>query len=1038
MKTASTLTTLVHNKLSSMVVTAGVIVGVTSSSWAASNLGASFIGRGADDSLLRSDSAGVVAQTFWNNVDSGVTFKGTSPSMLDSAGNFTDVRIVYDASDSWNSDGGTATPNDKLMKGIIKSNPDPDTAPINNSDRMLFVITNLPAGTYNVIVYAEENGANQGTASAQLNVTVGATTYYIEQEGAFSGSFIAASSTTPGAYVLANYAEFDGVSPAGNGTITITATKNIVNPQLNDGAGVAAIQLIQVSGGAYPPNTQPCSITSGPTPSSTLAVEGNQVNFTIGDSGPCKVQWTRNGVNIPGATSEILTFNAALADNNALYRAIVYNNVNTNVSSPALLQVDANTPPTFTQGFLKVEQWQNIGGGVGSGGIADLKTNIAGSGVTGRPPTTSYFVGGANVPQTSPNVDSFGDRIWGWVKPDVTGNYFFFIRSDDSSEFYINITPVAGTTNALPDVQVDAPSAFEYTCCRAFLEPPNGPTSGAFFLEAGNYYGIVMLLKEGGGNDMMQLAWRRDTDTTPAASLQPIPAANLFTMASPAGHRVSITSQPKSITVIQGRQGSFSVGISTTPSPGEFALQWLSNSVAIPGATAPTYTTPAVTLPMNGTVYAVRALTLFGNLLSSNAILTVIPDTNPPVPFAGAITRNDGVIEVGVSFDEAVDPSTLVAGNFTVLGAATTTFKLATNSFNTYQGVVLDTTGLSGGNTYTARVSNVKDVFNNAMPQTDARFTVGPARWAESGVPIRPGQVVPVGETGFDVLNGGRKEWDSYDEITLAYVKKTNDFDVEVQVVNAEPGSQWTRVGLHARNSLDAGVASSNGTGLGTHSAYAQTHVNPSQTIGSAGQWPPSDPVHPGNTTPNNSHEQNTRLTAGAATTGWQTLNNAGIPLYPDVWLRLQRVGTNITGYASSDGRNWVAQGVVSLTDQQADMYVGTSLAVETGNIWSTSPASGAPFDVWGPTDPGCTAGCAFDANYDRLWVAQFRNFIDVNSTQISIAIVGGVPRITFGGVLQRASVVTGPYTDVAGATSPYTPTGPAGFFRVRGTITSK
>jgi hypothetical protein len=375
-----------------------------------------------------------------------------------------------------------------------------------------------------------------------------------------------------------------------------------------------------------------------------------------------------------------------------------------------------------------------------------------------------------------------------------------------------------------------------------------------------------------------------------------------------------------------------------------------------------------------------------------------------------------------------------------VLGASSTTFKLATNSFNTYQGVVLDTTGLSGGNTYTARVHNVKDLFNNTMPQTDVPFTVGPVKWAESGVPIRPGQVVPVGDTGFDILNGGRKEWDSYDEITMAYVKKTNDFDVEVQVVNAEPGSQWTRVGLQARNGLDVGVASTNGTGLGTHSAYAQTHVNPSQTIGSAGQWPASDPVHPQNTTANNSHEQNTRLTAGAATTGWQT-NNAGAPLYPDVWLRLQRIGTNIIGYASSDGRNWAAQGIVSLTDQQPDMYVGTSLAVETGNIWSTAPPDAStPFDVWGPTDPGCTAGCAFDPNYDRLWVAQFRNFIDVASTQISIARVGGVPQITFGGVLQRASVVTGPYTDVAGATSPYTvPAGSAaGFFRVRGTITSK
>src|SRR6266850_4711330 len=99
MKTAS-LNTLVHDKLSSMVVAAGVLVGVTSSSWAASNLGASFIGRGADDNLVRTDSAGVFPQTYWNNIDSGgTTYKGTSQSLLDDGGNFTNVKIVYDASD---------------------------------------------------------------------------------------------------------------------------------------------------------------------------------------------------------------------------------------------------------------------------------------------------------------------------------------------------------------------------------------------------------------------------------------------------------------------------------------------------------------------------------------------------------------------------------------------------------------------------------------------------------------------------------------------------------------------------------------------------------------------------------------------------------------------------------------------------------------------------------------------------------------------------------------------------------------------------
>jgi len=147
-------------------------------------------------------------------------------------------------------------------------------------------------------------------------------------------------------------------------------------------------------------------------------------------------------------------------------------------------------------------------------------------------------------------------------------------------------------------------------------------------------------------------------------------------------------------------------------------------------------------------------------------------------------------------------------------------------------------------------------------------------------------------------------------------------------------------------------------------------------------------------------------------------------------------VGTNIVSYASTDGHNWVGTGITSLTDQKPDMFVGPSLSVETGNIWAA-----ADFDVFGPTDPNCASSqCTFNATYDRLWVAEFRNFVDVGSTQISITKVAGVPTITFTGILQRASIVSGPYADVAGATSPYSvPAGPtSGYFRVRGTITSK
>jgi len=318
----------------------------------------------------------------------------------------------------------------------------------------------------------------------------------------------------------------------------------------------------------------------------------------------------------------------------------------------------------------------------------------------------------------------------------------------------------------------------------------------------------------------------------------------------------------------------------------------------------------------------------------------------------------------------------------------------------------------------------VRDVKGNAISAAgvNAVFTVPANRaWADTGEHKRPGQVIPVGTDGFDILNGGRTEWNTYDEVTMAYAKKTNDFDVKVQVVYAEPGSQWTRVGLHARNALNAGEPSSDGTGNGTNvSAYAQTHVNPSQTIWSSGRGPAG--ATPANPTPNNGHEQNQRLAVGAATTGWGTTGTQ--PAYPNAWLRLQRTGTSLNGFRSTDGVNWTAQGSTTLTDQQAEMFVGPFLAVETGNVWN-----GVDHAVW--TSP-------FNPVYDRLFVAQFRNFGDVVAVlpppTLSVSRSGGNIIITYTGVLQSSTIVTGSYTDVVGATSPYsTPaTGPERYYRAR------
>jgi len=373
-------------------------------------------------------------------------------------------------------------------------------------------------------------------------------------------------------------------------------------------------------------------------------------------------------------------------------------------------------------------------------------------------------------------------------------------------------------------------------------------------------------------------------------------------------------------------------------------------------------------------------------------------------------------VEVGVTFDETVDLSTLVPANFSLSSGTITGLTVVTNGWGTYQSAVLQTTGLAPGGSATLRIQNVGDLYGQKWTTpTNVNFSVGQVSWSETGTPIAPGQVVAVGTNGFDVLNGGREEWANYDEVTIASVPKTNDFDVQVQVVYAEPSSKWGRNGLIARNNLDVGESVGDLTnGVSTASAYAQTHVDPALDLADTGLWPASDPIQPANPGSNDSHEQNQRLTAGGVTSGWG--NPTGVPLYPNVWLRLKRVGTNIFGFRSDDGVFWIAQGSTSLTDQTNVMFVGPEFSAELGNVW------GGNFDVW---------GSPYDPVYDRLFVTQFRNFGDVPgavATPSNLTFSSSSGELTIGwtvaGTLQQSAALGAgaAWSSVAGA--PNTPSG--------------
>ena len=96
-------------------------------------IGVSFLGDSSDDNttpwlLSPADAAGVVPQANWNNVSTPGWGNGAAPAdgygisnpLLDSEGNLTAVRLQFVAHDAWNSDGSFGTPNERLMKGILK------------------------------------------------------------------------------------------------------------------------------------------------------------------------------------------------------------------------------------------------------------------------------------------------------------------------------------------------------------------------------------------------------------------------------------------------------------------------------------------------------------------------------------------------------------------------------------------------------------------------------------------------------------------------------------------------------------------------------------------------------------------------------------------------------------------------------------------------------------------------------------------------------------------------------------------------------
>ncbi len=458
-------------------------------------------------------------------------------------------------------------------------------------------------------------------------------------------------------------------------------------------------------------------------------------------------------------------------------------------------------------------------------------------------------------------------------------------------------------------------------------------------------------------------------------------------------------------------------------SAGNYAIAGLTIQSAVQSTNNPAVVVLTTSAQKEGTPYTlvvnnVKDQTTTGNPIAPNSQMTF---TSPVlnVTGAGALTATNGTsFDVGVGFSILPNQASAInTAHYTLSGGTITGILLFTNSPE----VVLQTTGLKVGSTYTLTVSGLTDQVGNAVPTTNLSLTVSAMRWGIVGADqLQFGSgVVAVGTNAFDIYSDGIGEWGNYDETTFVYEQVSGDFDKKVRVEYQDASSEWARAGIVVRDVTNFGVDANTQEGTqpgntptfpydGLAGRYQKCHVNP---------------VGPTLTGPgalgNASWEGNRRLDTGGGCTTALSSNNA-TPLYPNAWCRIKRVGQTFTLYRSDDGVKWLELGATtwgvddqSKTNMPNTVYVGPEYSPENGNI--TLPA-----------DQG-------------IFVAKFRDYGDYVASfspqlQVTTDSTGKLTISWAVGTLVSAPVVQGPYSPVAGAASPYAFTPPrsgAMYYRV-------
>jgi hypothetical protein len=311
--------------------------------------------------------------------------------------------------------------------------------------------------------------------------------------------------------------------------------------------------------------------------------------------------------------------------------------------------------------------------------------------------------------------------------------------------------------------------------------------------------------------------------------------------------------------------------------------------------------------------------------------------------------------------------------------------------------------------------------------------------------PYLTGQAVAVSsgdtETEIEIVGGGSNAWNPGDYLHYLNNKTplNGDFDVMVEVSrNDRPANTagWANSGLMLRSAVY--LPGQEGTDDGTKvSMVANTTYLENSGPGRAAipLWRDTDGGGYGNGEAGFNWYNNEVDGIRGYYMGLNAIDAAGT-LDPESsslsarWLRIKRVGDVFSFYASYNGKVWDNYAADQTLALPTTLLFGFSTMNDTG---ANAPPGNAYAGNGNIASDDPLAGDQNESNYSVQRIRIGTNVAPRNPVvplTISIQETGGSVIITYSGTLQSADTLGGTYTDVAGATSPYTvPTTAAGKF---------